>query len=302
MSEGKPKISIIIPIYNAEQYLRKCLDSVVNQTLRDIEIICIDDGSSDNCAKICKEYADKDERITFVSTENRGPSAARNTGLRLAVGDFLGFIDSDDWIDLEFYEKLYNAVVETNSEIAIASIIRKREHKQKYRSHYKKQEIFERLQEKINICNIPKTCYMVNKIYKRESFTENKLSFKEGVFYEDVRLLIKVICFLGRLVTVPGVNYYYRVNKKSIVKTRPSVKKLEDHYEALVELFKFADLHNIKTSDKEHNITKSKKYFMNILWLKVKQHYNSETFYLFGFIPFLTISRYNTKEGEKCQK
>jgi len=292
MNEKEPKISIIIPVYNVEKYLEQCLESLVDQTLREIEIILINDGSTDNSAKICEKYVKKDGRIRLINQKNKGPSAARNAGLKTAKGEFIGFVDSDDWIDLDFYEKLYNAAAQNTAEIAAAGIIRKREHSEKYRNHYEKQEIFEGAQEKINVCNIPETCYMVNKIYKRESFDKHKLAFEEGVFYEDVRLSIKAIYHLGRLVTVPDVNYYYRVNTNSIVKTRASAKKLKDHYDALVELFEFADAHNIKIDEKARNITKDKKYFMNILWLKIKRRRNSETLYLFGFIPFLTITRY----------
>lgn len=300
MNKNTPKVSVIVPVYNAEEFLEQCLESIVNQTLRDIEIILINDGSTDNSAKICEEYAKKDSRIIFetISTSNCGPSIAKNKGLGFAKGEFIGFIDSDDWIDLDFYEKLYNAAIETSSQIAVTNIIRKREYHQKYRIHYEKQEVFESVQEKINSCNIPEMCYMWNKIYHRETFKKNGLLFEENVFYEDVRLLIKVIYSLGRLVTVPDANYYYRVNKKSIVKSCPGAKKLKDHYEALLELLSFADGHNIKIDEKVRSITKDKKYFLNILWLKIKRRYSSEIFYLFGFIPFLTITKYNAAGGE----
>ena len=94
-----PLISIIIPVYKVEPYLRKCLDSVVQQTYRNLEIILVDDGSPDSCGAICDEYATKDERITVIHQENKGLSAARNAGLDIATGDYIQFVDSDDWIE-----------------------------------------------------------------------------------------------------------------------------------------------------------------------------------------------------------
>ena len=94
-----PKVSIIVPVYKVEKYLRKCIDSIINQTLKDIEIILVDDGSPDNCGKICDEYAAKDTRIKVIHKENGGLSSARNAGMEVAEGEYIGFVDSDDWIE-----------------------------------------------------------------------------------------------------------------------------------------------------------------------------------------------------------
>ena len=103
------KISVIIPAYNVEQYLRQCLDSVVNQTYRNLEIILIDDGSPDNCGKICDEFAKKDSRVIVIHKQNAGLSAGWNDGLNIATGEWVAFVDSDDWIDVAFFEKMLNA-------------------------------------------------------------------------------------------------------------------------------------------------------------------------------------------------
>ena len=118
------KISIIVPCYNVEKYLEKCLDSLINQTLRDIEIICVNDGSNDLTPDILKRYAASDKRIQIINRENGGLSAARNTGLVHAQGEFVAYVDSDDWVDLNFYEKLYNSAKKYNAEIAVGSIYR----------------------------------------------------------------------------------------------------------------------------------------------------------------------------------
>jgi glycosyltransferase involved in cell wall biosynthesis len=102
-----PKVSIVIPVYNVEKYLRQCLDSVVNQTLKDIEIICVNDGSTDNSLQILEEYANKDDRIKIINKDNGGLSSARNAGLEIATGVYIGFVDSDDYIEIETYNEAY---------------------------------------------------------------------------------------------------------------------------------------------------------------------------------------------------
>ncbi len=114
-----PKVSVIIPVYNTEKYLEKCLDSVCNQTLSDIEIICINDASTDNSLEVLKQYAATDNRIKVISfEENKGAATARNTGIEIATGEYIGFVDSDDYPDLDFYEKLYQKAIETGADAA----------------------------------------------------------------------------------------------------------------------------------------------------------------------------------------
>lgn len=118
MGQETEKISIIVPVYNVEPYLRQCLDSVVNQTYRNLEIILVDDGSPDNCGTICDEYAAKDKRIHVVHKENGGISSARNAGLAICKGDYISFIDSDDFVSPYFIEVLYHGIELYNSDIS----------------------------------------------------------------------------------------------------------------------------------------------------------------------------------------
>lgn len=122
MENKMPKVSIIIPVFNVECYLQECLDSVVNQTLKDIEIICIDDGSTDSSLKILQKYKKQDNRIILLTQENKGAHLARTTALKIAKGEYIGFIDSDDWIDLDFFETLYNKAIEENADIVRTKI------------------------------------------------------------------------------------------------------------------------------------------------------------------------------------
>ncbi len=115
------KISVILPIYNTSKYLRQCLDSIVNQTLKDIEIICIDDGSTDNSLDIVKEYTAKDPRVKFLTQPNQGQGVARNKGIDLAEGEYIGFVDTDDWIELNMYQKMYTTAIENNCDLVFCN-------------------------------------------------------------------------------------------------------------------------------------------------------------------------------------
>ena len=111
-------ISVIVPVYKVEPYLRECVDSIINQTYKNLEIILVDDGSPDNCGAICDEYAAKDSRVRVIHKENGGVSSARNAGIEAATGDYIGFVDSDDWIEPDMYENLLESLQRENAEIA----------------------------------------------------------------------------------------------------------------------------------------------------------------------------------------
>ena len=117
--ETSPLISIIVPVYDVEPYLRKCIDSILIQSYRDLEIILVDDGSPDNCGAICDEYAEKDKRIKVIHKKNGGLSDARNAGLDIATGEYIGFVDSDDWVMPDMYEYLYKAVKEYDADMSV---------------------------------------------------------------------------------------------------------------------------------------------------------------------------------------
>lgn len=117
-----PKVSLIIPVFNVEEYLRRCLDSVINQTLTDIEIIVVNDGSTDNSLDIILEYRAIDRRINIINKENQGPGLARNVGLSFAKSDYIVFLDSDDWLELNFLEKMYNTAISSSSDIVVSKV------------------------------------------------------------------------------------------------------------------------------------------------------------------------------------
>lgn len=225
-----PKISIIIPVYNSEKYLLRCLNSIVNQTFRDIEIICIDDCSTDDSIKILKSFEQKDNRIKILyNDKNSGPSFSRNSGMSIAQGDYIGFVDSDDYIDNDFYEKLYFAAKKYDADIAACGIKRLKKNKEKFYLKFEKEIVCEDNFEKFILCDVPDKCYVWNRIYKLSNLKKNNILFEHDVYFEDRCFTAEVLIKLKRLVVVPNVFYNYWVNPKSIVKTK-SPKKAADSY------------------------------------------------------------------------
>ena len=119
---SSPKVSIVVPVYKVEEYIDRCLDSLLNQTLKDIEIILVDDGSPDNCPKICDEYAQKDARVRVVHKQNEGLGYARNSGMEVAVGEYIAFVDSDDFVDIRMFEELYDVARGNDSDVVYCNI------------------------------------------------------------------------------------------------------------------------------------------------------------------------------------
>lgn len=252
------KVSVIVPVYNVEEYLRKCLDSLTNQTLSDIEIICINDGSTDNSAVILQEYANKDNRIKVITQENAGVSNARNNGLKIAKGEYIGFCDSDDYVDLDFYEILYTSAIKYSADIAAADIIKIRKNKFKKFLSFKDTVVCETYREKLKICDVPDYSYVWNKIYRTEALKESKLLFEEGKTYEDMIFSVQILLHLKWLVTVPDTNYYYMSRKSSIVHNRANDKDSESAMEFIKNFLKSQNLpfNDMVTTTKTHNFLK----------------------------------------------
>lgn len=187
-------ISIIIPVYNVEGYLKKCLDSVLAQTYRNIEVILIEDGSPDNCGMLCDEYANMDNRVKVIHKKNGGLSSARNSGLDICTGDYIGFVDSDDYINSNMYEELVAAIEMQSVDIACAGIIRESDNntvsyvtrcpknKKQYNDKDALREIL--LEREIDIS-------VWSKLYKKEVFAN--VRFPEGETNEDAAILLDII-------------------------------------------------------------------------------------------------------------
>ena len=236
------KLSIIIPVYNVERYLEECLDSVSNQTLEDIEIICIDDGSTDNSPNILKEYSKKDERIKIVTKENGGQASARNLGIKEAQGEYIAFVDSDDFIEETMFEKLYTKSKDNNLDIAMCKIAlydNQTEGINKNAWYYMlgvfgdfEKDVFNHKDTKGFTCEISVTPY--NKIYRSSLLKDNDIFFPEGLIFEDEKFFYDVYLRAKRVSIVDEFLYYYRVNRKG---STVDISK-ESDYTDLIPIFK----------------------------------------------------------------
>lgn len=266
------KISIIIPIYNVENYLKQCLDSVINQTLKDIEIICINDGSTDNSLKILKEYSKKDSRITVINQKNQGVSVARNNGLNIAKGEFVAFIDSDDVLyQKEYLETLYIACKKHKADIAVAGIVTGKKHsKTRYLLEIDKEVITFDYYKKILLCGLPQHCFVWNKLYKRSALLESGIKFVSGVLYEDMIYTCQILYKMGKLVAVPKIKYFYRKRKNSIV-TDKSSKAIQDFNMSKTFLHNFLRDKGINVEELEEHIKKYKFFGFTIFKTYTKE-------------------------------
>lgn len=234
-SEGfiMTKVSVILPVYNVEEYLRQALDSIVNQTLKDIEIICVNDGSKDNSLNILEEYASKDDRVKIINQENQGQGAARNNAIKIATGEYLSFVDPDDWIEFDMYEKLYNKAIENSADLIEFSFYRNNDfnnsvQKKKVKLKLPQNTIFNTLDYPEYIFQSPR--YPWNKFYKTDTIKNNNIRFGQGRWQEDQNFVISARALANRVLYYPN-NYLYhyriRINSSTNKINMDILKKVE---------------------------------------------------------------------------
>ena len=235
------KISVIVPVYNVENYLEKCLNSLVNQTLKDIEIIVVNDGTKDNSQKIIDKFAKKYKNIKSFIKENGGISDARNFGIKKATAKYIGFIDSDDYIDKTMYEKLYNKIISNDYDMTICDLYRDYNGKLVYTDSHIKKDIYNKNEIKKEMLDLYPTVW--NKLYKKELF--DNLEFKKNVWFEDVELLYKLFPNLNKIGVVKEPLYYYVQREGSITsKVNSKIYNYIDNFNGLIEYYKKNKLYN----------------------------------------------------------
>ena len=234
------KISVIVPIYNVEKYLNSCLKSICNQVYSNLEIILIDDGSTDDSSKICDLWKKKDCRIKVIHKENGGLSSARNAGIDIATGNYISFIDSDDVIHPNFYNELLKACINTNSDVAVCNFIKVKDfsglplkdtNKVKY-------DVFEgvyKYQQLINERNVV-TTIACDKLYKKCIF--NNLRFPIGKIHEDEFIIHHILGKTKRIVYINKNYYYYLQRQGSITKQKVNSKTFHK-LEAIIDRINF---------------------------------------------------------------
>lgn len=215
MDKQQPLISVIVPIYNVEEYVRKCLESLANQTMKQIEVICIDDGSIDSSGRIADEYAKEDKRFRVIHTENRGLSAARNRGIEESRTEWIMLVDSDDWVNPDFCRIPYEAAIENDADIVVFQYCITTK---SGRIKTKKRILDGIISNEIAV-DVGES-YTWNKLYKKELF--DSIRYPEGHVYEDVWTTHKVIYKARRIRYCPKGLYYYRIREGSITQSATS--------------------------------------------------------------------------------
>ena len=220
------KITVIVPVYNVESYLRKCLDSIIAQTYKNIEIVVVNDGSTDASGEICKEFAEIDHRIIYIEQENAGLSAARNTGLENMSGDYVTFVDSDDWIEQDYLETLYKKIVEYQADIAVGNYYSFNESEGMFYFHILGDSYYEKVYDNVSIFeNLYESQEMKSfalisawgKLYKAGLF--EKLRFDIGKLGEDGYLNQKIYLLAEKIVYIHKGIYSYRIRNNSLSRT-----------------------------------------------------------------------------------
>lgn len=232
-------ISVVVPVYKVEKYIDRCITSILNQTYNDFELVLVDDGSPDNCGKICDEYAKKDLRIHVIHQENKGLSAARNAGIDWAFknsnSQWITFIDSDDWIDTRFLEKLHKAAVQLNVDISICDYVRTEGEVKIVKKPF--------LYEKYNVEDFYVRQRIVatvawGKLYKKDCFSE--IRYPIGKLHEDEFTTYLLLFNLNQIAFIDEPLYFYFINYEGIMQSQWNIKRLDiiEAFEAQLAFFK----------------------------------------------------------------
>lgn len=281
-----PSISIIVPVYNIEEYLPRCIESILRQTYTNLQLVLVDDGSKDRSGALCDEYAKKDSRILVVHKENGGSSSARNRGIEVATGEYLGFVDSDDYVEPDMYGKMVTAILENGCNIVQVA----------------RDEKDERGNKLPDICKMPETvttyssedflrelllhkgdCSFCTKLLKRDLFFENK--FPVGTLNEDFHLIVKMLKQGEKIVSLPycGYHVFYRIGSNTRKKDKNEFSRV------------YGDC--VDNADMVHNIVK--KDFKALTKISLRFGLFQRLEYLLH-IPISQMTKENVQYREIC--
>lgn len=232
----QPLISVIVPVYKVEEYLPRCLNSICRQSLKEIEIILVDDASPDRCGEICEQYAAKDSRCKVIHhTENKGLSAARNTGIRQASADYLMFVDSDDWVHEDFCKAAYECAVNNHADLVMFNYQLFQGKTFKRFGHNNIKTGYKSREEGIELLLLLRNYAVWNKLFCKKLF--DGVCFPEGYLFEDVGTTYKLFWKATSIYYLDKSLYYYYRNPKSITLSKMSSKALNDWFEMHLQLY-----------------------------------------------------------------
>ena len=257
-------ISVVVPIYNVEKYLRLCLDSLLMQTYTNFEVLMINDGSPDDSANICKEYLAKDRRFQYFEKENGGLSDARNYGIEHSKGEYITFVDSDDWLKETFLEDLYEAITRTGADIALSTYIIYDDFQSVYNipvigEYYEHIWMSDEFIRELPQLEMKDNSYSTSwaKLFKKELFCT--IRFPKGKLIEDTRTNIKLFLESSRLVYINKCLYFYRIRGGSIIQTITE-KLLKDVLDTLIERLSLVTMKGLYSNIYKETLLESLKY------------------------------------------
>ncbi len=249
------KISVVIPVYNVEHYIEQCLTSIIYQTYKNLEIIIVDDGSPDNSSLIYKKYASNDDRIKIIKQKNQGLSCARNAGLKHATGDYVHFIDADDYIDLDYYEKIIEGNKNINADIIAAGVIS--QNTPNYDVKYDTKCVLKTLTEKFVNTNALSNCTVWRYVFNRNFLISNRLFFADGRIFEDMLFIPETMRLANYILTIPNTFYHYVYNENSLLNKKYTPRHQEQYKYAAEQLQKFIDKYNLHKNIETPNLTQT---------------------------------------------
>lgn len=243
-----PKLSIIVPVYKVEQYIQKCIDSILNQIFTDFELILVDDGSPDNCGKICDEYARKDERVRVIHKENGGVSSARNLGIDEAKGEYISFIDPDDWIDLDMYEKLFDFIDRNKLDIVCFEVYEVKGSKCSANYRFNEDKVMDEKTALRNILTDVIDNSPCNKIYKKAVWED--VRFPVGRRFEDVATIYKTFYKSSKVGYMQKAFYYYLKREGSAIALSFDAQRRFENFLGYNERYEFAKVNCKEATEK----------------------------------------------------
>lgn len=317
---NEDRISVIIPVYNVEKYVSYCLDSIINQTYKNLEIIIVNDGSTDTSAEICKKYSKKDNRIIYISQENGGLAAARNAGLKLVTGEFICFLDSDDYIHPDFISYLYNLLKEHYADISECDFMRiSAEAAGNFLSIIEKENDLREVKE-LEGNNIDALCELYgprlnpyvkkvvvwNKMYRKELF--NNITFPVGKLHEDEFTTYQILYKIQKIVSSNRILHAYIQTGNSIMRQAIKQKRIDDNLMSYMEAIRFFKSKN----NNELEAKCKRRYLEYCLELAAKakrgngeereeQVENLKQEFLKRYIEYMDFINQNTKSNEEME-
>lgn len=278
-----PAISIIIPIYNVEKYLNRCLSSIEKQTFKDFEVIMVDAGSTDKSAEIAKDFAKRDERFRLFMQENLGASRTRNFAMKQAVGEYISFIDSDDYVSYNFLAVLYSAIKRTNADIAMCGFNIHYEQNAKNKpmkslkaGEYSRDEALGYLLKDREI-----RFFIWNKLWRADLIKENNIEFRD-MYYEDILFCTKAFSKINKLVAVDKRAYYYSRRTKTFLESSMSDRRINDYIYTVEFLRKFLE--------------------ENSLYEKYRSCFKVHADHVYWSVPILNIQASHSSKKKGCIK